>query len=34
MKLVTFTHAGRTRIGAVEADAVVDFAAHGRGFAG
>lgn len=31
MKLVTFTHAGRTRIGAVEAEAVVDFAAHGRG---
>lgn len=30
MKLVTFTHAGRTRIGAVEAEAVVDFAAHGR----
>lgn len=29
MKLVTFTHAGRTRLGAVEADAVVDFAAHG-----
>ena len=31
MKLVTFTHAGRTRLGAVESDAVVDFAAHGRG---
>jgi 2-keto-4-pentenoate hydratase/2-oxohepta-3-ene-1,7-dioic acid hydratase in catechol pathway len=31
MKLVTFTHEGRTRLGAVEADAVVDFAAHGRG---
>ena len=30
MKLVTFTHAGRTRIGAVEAEAVVDFTAHGR----
>ena len=30
MKLVTFTHEGRTRLGAVEADAVVDFAAHGR----
>ena len=29
MKLVTFTHEGRTRLGAVEADAVVDFAAHG-----
>ena len=29
MKLVTFTHAGRTRLGAVESDAVVDFAAHG-----
>ena len=28
MKLVTFTHEGRTRLGAVEADAVVDFAAH------
>ena len=31
MKLVTFTHEGRTRLGALEADAVVDFAAHGRG---
>ena len=31
MKLVTFTHEGRTRLGAVESDAVVDFAAHGRG---
>ena len=31
MKLVTFTHAGHTRLGAVELDAVVDFAAHGRG---
>lgn len=31
MKLVTFTHEGRTRLGAVELDAVVDFAAHGRG---
>ena len=31
MKLVTFTHAGRTRLGAVESDAVVDFAAHGGG---
>lgn len=31
MKLVTFTHEGRTRIGAVEAEAVVDFAAHGCG---
>ena len=30
MKLVTFTHAGRTRLGAVESDAVVDFGAHGR----
>lgn len=29
MKLVTFTHEGRTRLGAVESDAVVDFAAHG-----
>ena len=29
MKLVTFTHGGRTRLGAVESDAVVDFAAHG-----
>ena len=29
MKLVTFTHEGRTRLGAVEPDAVVDFAAHG-----
>ena len=28
MKLVTFTHEGRTRLGAVEADAVVDFPAH------
>jgi 2-keto-4-pentenoate hydratase/2-oxohepta-3-ene-1,7-dioic acid hydratase in catechol pathway len=31
MKLVTFTHEGRTRLGAVEADTVVDFTAHGRG---
>lgn len=31
MKLVTFTHEGRTRLGAVEADTVVDFAVHGRG---
>ena len=31
MKLVTFTHEGRTRLGAVELDAVVDFADHGRG---
>ena len=31
MKLVTFTHEGRTRMGAVESDAVVDFAAHGGG---
>ena len=31
MKLVTFTHEGRTRLGAVEAEAVVDFAAHGGG---
>ena len=29
MKLVTFTHEGRTRLGAVESDAVVDFSAHG-----
>ena len=28
MKLVTFTHEGRTRLGAVESDAVVDFSAH------
>ena len=31
MKLVTFTHEDRTRLGAVESDAVVDFAAHGGG---
>ena len=31
MKLVTFTHEGRTRLGAVESDAVIDFAAHGGG---
>ena len=31
MKLVTFIHEGHTRLGAVESDAVVDFAAHGRG---
>ena len=29
MKLVTFTHEGRTRLGAVVSDALVDFAAHG-----
>ena len=29
MKLVTFTQGGRTRIGAVEADEVVDFSASG-----
>ena len=28
MKLVTFTHERRTRLGAVESDAVVDFSAH------
>lgn len=31
MKLVTFTHNGTTRIGAVEADSVVDFSANGNG---
>ncbi len=31
MKLVTFTHNGATRIGAVEADEVVDFSANGHG---
>ena len=31
MKLVTFTHNGATRIGAVEGDAVVDFSANGQG---
>ncbi len=31
MKLVTFTHNGATRIGAVEADQVVDFSANGHG---
>ena len=30
MKLVTFTHGGTTRIGAVVAEEVVDFSAHGR----
>lgn len=31
MKLVTFTHNGGTRIGAVEADSIVDFSANGNG---
>jgi hypothetical protein len=31
MKLVTFTQGGRTRIGAVEADEVVDFSASAAG---
>ncbi len=31
MKLVTFTHGGSTRIGAVEAEEVVDFSANGHG---
>jgi 2-keto-4-pentenoate hydratase/2-oxohepta-3-ene-1,7-dioic acid hydratase in catechol pathway len=34
MKLVTFTHRGATRIGAVVADGVVDFSAHSRDLPG